>query len=125
AVQRRYEEAGPLIEEAERLFEDRGFVLMQAVSSMVSGPVYALGGDLESAERRMQSGVQTLADIGEYGFLSTLAAELGEILYLRGKDDEALEMTKRSEEAAASDDMATQVQWRRVRSKILARRGEL
>ena len=73
----------------------------------------------------MGSAVQTLADIGEFGFLSTLAAELGEILYLRGKDDEALEMTKRSEEAAASDDMATQIQWRRVRSKVLARRGEL
>src|SRR5207244_9167377 len=117
--------ASPLVEEAERLVEDRGCVLMQAVGSMVSGPVYSMGGDLESAERQMRAGVQTLADIGEFGFLSTLAAELGEILYLRGNDDEAMEMTRRSEEAAASDDMATQVQWRRVRSKVLARRGEL
>ena len=39
--------------------------------------------------------------------------------------DEAEELTRLSEELAAPDDLASQIGWRSVRAKVLARRGEL
>jgi len=41
----------------------------------------------------------------------------------QGRDDEALELTKTVESAAAEDDVDAQVLWRGIRAPILARAG--
>jgi class 3 adenylate cyclase/tetratricopeptide (TPR) repeat protein len=83
-----------------------------------------LAGDYDAAERETRKGIDALRSMGELGYLSTQAAMLGEWLYQLGRDDEAEEMTHESEDAAASDDTISQVQWRGVRAKVLARRGD-
>lgn len=52
-----------------------------------------------------------------------LAAWLGEAAWRLGRDDEAAAETARSERLAAASDVFTQVVWRGVRAKVLARRG--
>ncbi|MGH3012746.1 MAG: adenylate/guanylate cyclase domain-containing protein, partial [Gaiellaceae bacterium] len=68
-------------------------------------------------------GLEALEHMGEKSFLSTLAAWLAEALYEQGRDDEAAALTQASEAAAAPDDVVSQVGWRFVRAKLLARRG--
>jgi tetratricopeptide (TPR) repeat protein len=62
--------------------------------------------------------------MGEKGLLSTHAARLAQSLYAQQRYVEAEDYTKISEQAGASDDIATQMFWRQVRAKALARRGE-
>jgi ATP/maltotriose-dependent transcriptional regulator MalT len=66
-----------------------------------------------------------LEQMGEKSLRTTIAAFLAEALYKQGRDDEAERLTEVSEELAAADDLVTQVMWRSVRAKILARRGEI
>jgi ATP/maltotriose-dependent transcriptional regulator MalT len=63
--------------------------------------------------------------MGERGYLSTSAALLAHALYAQNELDEAERFTRLSEDAAASEDVFSQVLWRAVRAKIRARRGEL
>jgi hypothetical protein len=62
--------------------------------------------------------------MGETGRFSTLAVQLADVLYLLGRDDEALGLTEESERATAPEDLVSQCDWRRARAKIIARRGE-
>jgi tetratricopeptide (TPR) repeat protein len=63
-------------------------------------------------------------EIGERSFASTAAAILAQTLYQLGRLDEADEWASRSAQLGASDDAITQILWRQVRAKVLARRGE-
>jgi ATP/maltotriose-dependent transcriptional regulator MalT len=57
-------------------------------------------------------------------FLSTVAGILGEAIYVQGRYDEALRFTHISEDAAGAEDVHSQVLWRSVRAKCLARQGK-
>ena len=57
---------------------------------------------------------------GERAYLSTIAGFLAHALYAEGKDEEAERFSRESEEAAAPDDVLSQVLWRTARAKILA-----
>jgi hypothetical protein len=56
--------------------------------------------------------------------LSTHAARLAQSLYAQQRYVEAEDLYEISEQAGASDDIVTQMLWRQVRAKALARRGE-
>jgi tetratricopeptide (TPR) repeat protein len=47
------------------------------------------------------------------------------VLYALGRFDEAEEMTRIAEDAAATDDLSSQLEWRQVRAKLLGRGGRL
>ena len=68
-------------------------------------------------------GFETLEALGERGILSTVAAYLAETLYVLGRDEEAVRSREVSEEAAADDDLASQILWRSARAKAAARQG--
>jgi Flp pilus assembly protein TadD len=53
-----------------------------------------------------------------------VAAELARAIYAQGRFEEAERFTDASEELAATADMASQISWRAVRAKVLARRHE-
>ena len=57
-------------------------------------------------------------------FLSTVAGILAEAVYAQGRYDEAAELTRESEEAAGEGDLFSQVVWRSVRARCLARQGD-
>jgi len=54
-----------------------------------------------------------------------MAASLAVVILQQGRDEEAEGFAKLSAELAASGDLVTQVRWRRVRARVLARRGEI
>jgi len=82
-------------------------------------------GDLGAAERAIRRACELLEEMGEKGSLSTRSALLAQVLCALERYDEAEEWSRRSEELAASDDVATQMLWRRARARVLAHRGEL
>jgi class 3 adenylate cyclase/tetratricopeptide (TPR) repeat protein len=105
------------------IFADLGMTVTMGGLMIGVGRVEEYAGDLEAAERMYREGIELLDPLGEKGYLSTHFACLAQVLYLQGRLDESEEMTRRAEEAGASDDIATQVIWRRVRAKVIARRG--
>jgi ATP/maltotriose-dependent transcriptional regulator MalT len=120
----RSDEGRPLYRRGLEILEELGLRMKAGGMQDGASRIETLARDLAAAERELRKGIDSLASMGELGYLSTQAAMLGEVLYQRGSLDEADEMTHVSERAAASDDFISQVQWRGVRAKVLARRGE-
>ena len=83
-----------------------------------------LAGRPERAEPELRAAVEVLEAAGELGYLSGVAALLAECCYRLGRDQEAEEWTRRSEQAASPEDVWAQADWRSTRAKVLARRGE-
>jgi tetratricopeptide (TPR) repeat protein len=84
-----------------------------------------LAGDWVAAEREFRAGVELCEAMGERAAASTLVAALADTLYEQGRYDEAEKYTRTSEEWGAADDLATQMFWRGVRGKVLARLGQV
>ena len=63
--------------------------------------------------------------MGERAFRSTMAATLAMAILEQGRDEEAEDFAKLSAQLAASGDLLTQIRWRRVRARVLARRAEI
>ena len=62
--------------------------------------------------------------MGHLSWVSTMAAQTGHAFYELGRDDEAYEWAEKGRKLGAEDDLATQMHYRRVEAKVLARRGE-
>jgi tetratricopeptide (TPR) repeat protein len=111
---------------AKAIFDDLGTTVFgtNALASRV-GLAEEILGDLDAAESVMRPGVETLIALGEKSFLSTLAPQLGRLLAMKGRFDEAEELARLGQEAASADDWATQLMWRLTLSRVRAGRGEL
>jgi class 3 adenylate cyclase/tetratricopeptide (TPR) repeat protein len=123
AMTGRFDVAAQLVDESETLLADLGFTIHSVPewAALVS----MLAGDPVDAERRLRSGYQRLAEMGEVTILSTTAALLARALHEQGNDDEAFSFTRESEKLAAPEDVVTQIVWRGVRARIFAGRGRL
>ncbi len=80
-----------------------------------------LAGRPELAETPLREGVQRLAAMGDGGLLATTTAMLAQAVYAQGQFDEAGELCDATAATAAPDDIITQVIWRGVKAKTLAR----
>ena len=116
--------ARALAREARATLEDMGKSVITASTSLDSCGVEMLAGDLAAAERDLRRDFEALEEMGERYLLSTVAAELANVLVERDCNDEAEGHTRVAEELAADDDLTSQALWRWVRAKVLARRGE-
>jgi class 3 adenylate cyclase/tetratricopeptide (TPR) repeat protein len=117
-----------LLTRAHALGEELGHeVTLAGHKSREAGAVELLAGDPAAAERELRPGCETLDRIGELGYLSSVAPLLADALYAQGRDAEALEVTERwrPEHLTVPEDADAQASWRRVRAKLLARRGDL
>ena len=85
--------------------------------------VALLAGDTALAEVKLRRAYEALRRTGEKSQLSTLAIDLADVLYLHGHHEDAEEFTRVSKETAAADDLASQIRWRTVQAKVLAREG--
>jgi ATP/maltotriose-dependent transcriptional regulator MalT len=90
-----------------------------------SGWIELLAGNAIDADRELRWGYETLGDIGELSWLSTLTAILAEALYAQGRDDEADQLAWASQESAQAEDAYSHALSRSVRAKVLARRGDM
>jgi ATP/maltotriose-dependent transcriptional regulator MalT len=120
-----FAEARRLYSEARAIYDELGLSSLRAMRSLVPASIEMLAGNPDAAERELRWGYDTLATMGERGIRSTLAAFLAEVLYAQGRLDEAEDLSRVSEEAAAEDDLVTQTIWRTARAKVLARRGDV
>jgi ATP/maltotriose-dependent transcriptional regulator MalT len=85
--------------------------------------VRLLAGEPALAEIPLRAGVETLAAVSDRAMLATTSAMLAQAVYAQGRLREADEWCQRAADAGAVDDIVTQVIWRGVKAKILARQG--
>jgi tetratricopeptide (TPR) repeat protein len=105
--------------------EELGERMQAASATMYLAWIELMAGDPALAEAPMRDACETLERAGEKAWLSTVAANLAEVLWRQGKLDEVERFTAMSREAAAADDWISQMQWRATQAKFLADRGEL
>jgi predicted ATPase/class 3 adenylate cyclase len=125
AMQGRFELARELLEDGTRALQELGLNVYAANTAQEAFFVEMLAGEPAAAARTLRASYEALEQMGERGFLSTIAGLLAHALYGAGDDDEADRFSRASEQAAAADDLVSQVLWRSARAKIRARRGEV
>lgn len=119
----RYEVARELAAQAIAEFEELGKPIWEAAVRGWVSAVELYEGSYAEAEALLRSAAEMLEARGETGNLSTIAAHLAEALCVQERLDEAEEATETSERCAAEDDIHSQVAWREVRARVLAKRG--
>ncbi len=120
----RDEDAEQAMERSRRVRMELGQEIDYAVLSFDLTWIALLAGRPERAEPELRAAAEVLEAAGEHGYLSGVAMLLAEVLYRLGRDEEAEEWTRRSEQAAAPEDVEGQALWRSTRAKVLARRAE-
>lgn len=106
------------------VFEDLGRSL-NAATSQNEGLIEMLAGDYAAAEVSLRAGFDVLTEMGEQAFLSTTAAFLARAVFAQDRISEAEELAQMSAGLAASRDLLTQMLWRGVQARVMARRGQL
>jgi tetratricopeptide (TPR) repeat protein len=123
AMAGRFREARATMKSARATLEELGVPGWLPYLDREEGRIELLAGDTALAEAKLRAAYEALRMTGEQSRLSTLAVELADVVLLQGRDNEADDLTRVSEEAAAADDLASQVRWRSVRAKVRARQG--
>jgi class 3 adenylate cyclase/tetratricopeptide (TPR) repeat protein len=117
-------EARQLLSQSNATMADLGVTMHSAVSHH-EAYVALLADDANHAEEILRAGHERLTEMGEKALLADTAALLADVVYDRGRTDEALALTMEAEQAAAADDISAQIVWRTVRARIRARGGEI
>ena len=120
-----FDSARRLLAEGTETIDELGLKVWAANNAQEAYLVEQLAGTPEVAVETLRASYETLEQMGERGFLSTIAGFLGHALYARGDYEEAERFSRASADAAADDDVLSQVLWRTTRAKVLARRGEV
>jgi class 3 adenylate cyclase len=121
----RFDEARALLADLRQEYEERGALArLGSLISQNAVTLELLAGDPEKAAQLGQEGCAILEEAGEPGLLSTSAGFVGQAFYALDYLDEAEAWANRAVELGADDDAATQMLWRQVKAKVLARRGE-
>jgi class 3 adenylate cyclase/tetratricopeptide (TPR) repeat protein len=122
----RFREARGLVGQAKALLKEVALTpWLAGPLAQLSGWIELLAGDPASAERELRWGYDMLRGIGELSWLSTLAAILAESVYEQGRNDEAAQLTRASEESAGAQDTYSHALSHSVGAKVLARRGDM
>jgi tetratricopeptide (TPR) repeat protein len=83
-----------------------------------------MAGDPAAAAGLGADGCRMLEELGDKSFRSTAAGRLAQALYALDRLAEADASATQAAELGASEDAFTQMLWRQVRAKVLARGGE-
>jgi tetratricopeptide (TPR) repeat protein len=113
-----------LAEERAELADRGGGIALARVTSHSSVDVELLAGDAAAAAELGDEGCRLFDELGEQALQSTGAGKLGQALYALDRLEEADASAGRAAELGAIDDAYTQMLWRQVRAKVLARRSE-
>jgi class 3 adenylate cyclase/tetratricopeptide (TPR) repeat protein len=117
--------ARAILVEARSELADRGVGLGLAVMTGIESVTFELlAGDAAAAAELGVEGCRQLEELGEKSFQSTAAAELAGALYRLGRLGEADGWVDRAVELGANEDAFTQIIWRQVKAKLLARAGD-
>jgi predicted ATPase len=125
AMQGNFDTARELYGQSRASLEDLGWKLHAAESTLSAGSIEMLAGDPVGAEAALRRGFAELEEMGDKYYLSTIAGFLAEALYAQDRLEEAEHFTELGQQLAGADDISSQVLWRTVEGKILARRGSI
>jgi tetratricopeptide (TPR) repeat protein len=120
ALHGNFDRARELCRASREILLDAGAEIQAHGTASRAGPVELLAGDPAGAVERLRLDYEALSELNEIYFASTLAALLGEALYVEGNYDEAETFTRKAEELAPEDDTWTQAAWRSTRAKLIA-----
>jgi ATP/maltotriose-dependent transcriptional regulator MalT len=118
--------AKELMAAARSLIDDLDEPTFRPPAALHAGQIELLAENPAGAEAEFRASYEHFKGLQEKAHLSTEAAFLALALLARGgAADEAEALSVESEEAAASDDLASQILWRIVRARALVPRGDL
>jgi predicted ATPase/class 3 adenylate cyclase len=117
--------ARDLLAEGVRLLDEVGLKVWSANTAQEAFMIESIAGSPEAATEILTSSYETFEQMGEMGFLSTIAGHLALALFVQGEYAESARFSRICEESAAPDDAPSQVLWRRSRAKLLAHDGDL
>jgi tetratricopeptide (TPR) repeat protein len=123
AMRGSFDQARALAAAAHASAEALGQTFSLAAEGMIAWEVETLAGDASAAESSARRSCELLEQLGDRGVRSLASGQLAESLYELGRLDEALRWTETAEELSANDDVVSQMLWRQVRAKVLARKG--
>jgi predicted ATPase/class 3 adenylate cyclase len=124
AIVGRFAVARELLATSNATYADLGLTLHLA-SSDHEAVVEVLAGNPAAAETSLRSAYRALEEMGERAFRSTIASSLAWVILEQGRDEEAEALAELSARLGAPGDLLTQIRWRRVRARVLARRAEI
>jgi tetratricopeptide (TPR) repeat protein len=111
--------------DARALFTELDLPVHLAYLALSTTIVEPLASDPVAAERELRPALEHFEETGATHIAASLLPVLAGALAAGGKVDEALELTERTEETAASDDLDAQVRWRVARAGALTAANEL
>jgi class 3 adenylate cyclase/tetratricopeptide (TPR) repeat protein len=123
AMRGSFDQARALAAAADATAKELGQTLWLAVGGMAAWEVETLAGDPSAAERNARRSCELLEQLGDSGMRSLASGQLAESLYDLGRLDESSRWTGTAEELSTNDDVVSQMVWRQVRAKVLARKG--
>jgi tetratricopeptide (TPR) repeat protein len=124
AMRDRFDEGRELAARYFAANEERGRKWNMAAVGFFAGTLERMAGDLPGAERVFQRSFDLFEQMGDRGFLSTIAGELGEVQWWQGRVEEAERYADISRTNTAEDDVSSLMIWRMVKARVLAHRGE-
>src|SRR5262245_12818682 len=110
-MQGRFAEARQARDRAKALFEELGLLLDQTWTAHFFGWLEILEGKLPAAEAELRRGCEISRRVGDTGFQSTTLALLTGVVSDQGRHEEALELSRESEQLGGPEDVMTQVYW--------------
>jgi class 3 adenylate cyclase/tetratricopeptide (TPR) repeat protein len=120
----RFEEARRLILEAQSVLGESGDEMRYIAVGGRMATIEIAADDPDAAIRILRASRQGLADLGEYGFRSSLTADLADALYRAGQSDEAERMASEAAAETAPDDIVNFIIIPAVLARIHADRGD-
>ena len=121
----RFDEARSLLAEQRKYLAERGAKLRLALlAGLVAAEVELLAGNPAVALELAEEGFRMFEELGEKGWRSDAAGNVAEASYQLDRLEEADACADRVKQVGATTDAVAQSQWRQVRAKVLARRGE-
>jgi tetratricopeptide (TPR) repeat protein len=124
----RFDVGLPMIDEAVAMTEEHGLALLRIVSALKSKCVAELlADDAAAAENTVRTACLSAEELGERGYLSSLAPLLVDALTALRRTGDALEVNERwrPEYLTVPEDADAYINWHRSRSLVLAQTGRL
>jgi tetratricopeptide (TPR) repeat protein len=120
----RFDEARTILQEVRAESADRGGELSLAMTALDSAEVELRASDPAAALAFGEEGSKRFGELGEKAIVVNTVLQRAQALYALDRLDEARAWAGRAAKLGANDEPFTQMLWRQVRAKVLARRGE-
>jgi tetratricopeptide (TPR) repeat protein len=123
AMREDFGRARALADAADTAANEFGQHLYLASGGMARWEIETLAGDVAAAERAIRRSCELLEELGDVGYRGNALSQRASSLCALGQLGEAESLSRLAEELSPPDDAASQMLWRQVRARVLARRG--